>query len=122
MARPLSTPAVRQLVKTWAERLRLKDWEIEITLTKPFDDGQRELFGLVTWDCDRRWAHITLDKTQDPVEMESTIIHELLHVVWTGHLRKSGGYSVHEERSIEAITEALYNGYHRRKTCTNVEE
>lgn len=120
MARRVSKTTAEQLLAVWQERLRLQNWTIFLELPEPGDvgltgeTGDLPAIGYTDWDPDRLVATVKLDCALGKVEMEMTLIHELVHLVISGHTRDSG-YDVNDERRVESLTEALYFGWSRRK-------
>lgn len=103
---------VRSAAAYWAERLRLNDWEITVQFAPTETMDSHESDGLAMWSAEHRTAVILLRRKQD--DLEQTIVHELLHVALQGHVPQTASdtYDVAEERSINAIADAM-TGFHR---------
>jgi hypothetical protein len=101
---------LQRLVKLWQKRLNLLDWTITAVFTSLNEDenAAKETLGTVFWDSDERIAEISVD----PIcaEVEYTLVHELVHVVNSGHTDYEG-YDVNEERATNTIARALVIGY-----------
>lgn len=102
---------------TWQRRLRLQDWDVELTIQRARDMPEDGLQGFCSQHETKRRAYIAL---VDPVDAdpgwdwEVTLVHELLHVpmseVLKGDYRKSPE-GIAAERFIDAQARALVAGY-----------
>lgn len=104
-----------RICKLWQKRLRLSDWSITIEFCDRIesDTDDQECAGGTGWDSDRREAWVYIKRVDDDWEIITTIIHELLHIVMEGHLICQGGHDVNEERALNAVADALAEGYHQ---------
>lgn len=92
---------LRKECRKWQDLLGLSQWKIELRWATRTE--AKEAQGSAVWHPDEERAWIVVSRTSD---QRATLIHELLHVRWEGH-KPYGGYSVHQERAINAITAAL---------------
>jgi len=97
----------------WQNRLELQDWRIEIVLSKA-SDLKPETLGNVHWDKDRKTAVIrVLDAAEYRLpcrevlnDMESTVVHELVHLELSSLPRPTESRT-DEEHAVNRITDAL---------------
>lgn len=79
---------IATLIEKWQKRLELRDWEIvasivDLKAMKKLIDA--EVDGCIVYEVYRLQAHIyVLNKVED-VELESVILHEMLHIVLSAH-------------------------------------
>src|SRR5690625_2812996 len=107
---------LEQKLKYWQSKLRLNDWKINAQITRDKDMSQRDRLGEVEYNIYKKEAFIRI---LDPVDyddygkqdMENTLVHELLHIHFSGicyHFGKNDDvYNVLEEQAIESITSGL---------------
>jgi hypothetical protein len=99
----------------WVQRLKLNDWTIDAQLVDRVEEPPDEIMetaGACSWDPDRQYAWIQVIQDPDPYEVESTLVHELVHIVQRGHEAPTEyKWDVNEERSVNKLTEALMQGY-----------
>lgn len=82
----MSKRNLRQLLRYWQRRLQLRDWRLEVEVCR-YRDGEH--LGKAEFDLAEKAALIKICRQQDLVDdpistesdQESTLIHELLHVV-----------------------------------------
>jgi hypothetical protein len=119
----LTGEELEQLLDYWVPRLGLQAWKINLKITRAPDLPQDHIQGAATWLASRRAATVHLldprdHRTEEPrlwYDMETTLVHELLHVVfaeWTDRSRSDieGDGTVHSvcvEQPIDQISEAL---------------
>ena len=100
----MNPKTVRRLLNRWAARLRLLDWTISFNIVNRAalmgNNGQTAIHEL------NKNAIISL--TDDDDDVETTIIHELLHLHLYPLTRDADGPVVEEEQAINLIAEALY--------------
>ena len=103
---------IRDAARYWAEKFRLHDWEITVQFGSPKVMDEKESDGLAMWSAEERVAVILLRRKQD--DIERVLIHELCHVLLTGHQPQTSEdkYDVVEERNINTLADALI-GFHR---------
>lgn len=70
----MTKPALAKLCAIWQERLLLQDWGVVAEFSKDLTDC-----GRITWDKSEMTAAIVI-KTDTPEMIESTLVHELLHL------------------------------------------
>jgi hypothetical protein len=70
---------LQQLLTTWQERLRLRDWQL--TLVFEPDANDYDLVGEVAeWNSSLQKANVHIYGRDQAYADETTIVHELLHV------------------------------------------
>ena len=104
---------LNKLVKTWARKLGISDWYIRAEFKSsdemPEDEGR-------CWHYpEYRRAIIDIlqesDRDEESDSIESTVVHELLHIVLGGHkTTREGDYDEMFERGINLVTTALLEG------------
>jgi hypothetical protein len=94
---------VRRATRKWQEILCLRDWRFFVKWGKVKDLARVEAVGLCVWTAEERAAEIVLARRQ--TDLESTLVHEMLHVVLEGHKNYSGRYDVHQERIINGLAQ-----------------
>lgn len=100
----------------WQKKLRLQDWIIDAKIVRQRDMSQPDRVGEISSNLHNKVALISI---LDPVDyddwgkqdMESTLVHELLHLHFAGidyHFGNNDNvYHVLEEQAIESITSGL---------------
>ncbi|MBD8007456.1 hypothetical protein [Bacillus norwichensis] len=109
---------LEQKLKEWQQRLRLQDWIIKVGIVREKQFCVADRAAEVVWTLEKKMASIRildpLDYPEDcmePQDMESSLVHELLHL----HLAplryhfgdKSEIYDTFEEQAIESIAYSL---------------
>ena len=109
-----------RLCRLWKKRLWMKDWTIDVQIAPPTNEllvnvkDEESAWGGAFWYPEAQTAEIRIS-TKCPLEdREETLIHELLHVLVSGH-KPPRAANVHEERAINSLAQALVTGYKRRK-------
>lgn len=103
----------------WKEKLRLQDWEIEVSIRRK-NDMEFDALAIVNWTLSKKMATIrVLDQIDydhscmGVRDMENDLIHELLHLHFApinDHFSNDNDvYSTFEEQAIESITSGLIN-------------
>lgn len=104
----------------WKEVLKLENWDIEISFARMYDLGE-DVYGLNTYDTSLLVSEIKILHPIDrpPCEnfatdfkrdVEFTIVHELLHLVfydWLALAREREGTDFSVERAINSLAKAL---------------
>lgn len=100
----------------WQRKLRLQDWIIDAKIVRQRDMSQPDRVGEISSSIHNKVALISI---LDPIDyddwgkqdMESTLVHELLHLHFSGISYHFGNddnvYHVMEEQAIESITSGL---------------
>lgn len=100
---------LRAIAKQWQANLRLQDWEIKVRwMTKAEKAGEYlNANGFCGWNEQHKFANVVIDR--DGEHIESTVIHELLHILWEGNLplEKTGSNLTHKEIAINTLAELL---------------
>ena len=104
---------VDQALKTWQERLNLKDWKIQAELVHP-NKLEPKTLGNVHWDTDTKQATIGVLSSYEyqlPYQemlddMEFTIVHELVHIELASLPRSDASRRI-EEHTVNELTSAL---------------
>lgn len=96
---------VRRLGRRWQQALRLEDWDIEWRVLP--DEKCPDFWGLCERNSSRQSARITINESVPRDELDTVVVHELLHVsldpVWPTSRRdiEAG------ERAVHRISRAL---------------
>lgn len=119
--------ALPRLARKWIDRFNLHDWRFEFEV-KPFaeinpPESDSVVYSRVVWDPAERTATVEVVEmaTVPPewrcgVTLEELVVHELLHVVLSGHTAPDGD-DMHAERAVRVLTKCLVKtGSKRRKT------
>jgi hypothetical protein len=98
----------------WQHRLALEDWNITVTVSRVADLKPRTL-GNIHWDLKTRTATI---RVLDPADytltgaamlrdIETTVVHELVHLTLAPMLDRTDANRSAEENAVNRITENL---------------
>lgn len=93
----------------WADRLNLREWSIKVQFgsKRSIHRGLGfDAYGCIEWDTEALTAAITLQRGCK--DQESTLVHELLHLVLEGH-GEVKDHDANTERAINRIAAALVN-------------
>lgn len=105
----MTKPALVKLTALWQERLLLQDWGVTVEFDKEISYEGREVQGRVEWDAREMTARVLL-RPAEPEVVESTLIHELLH------LRLFKVRVTEEvELVINLLARAFMKAHHRKK-------
>ena len=104
---------VAQRLKTWQDRMNLKDWDIRVELVRA-DRLEPKTLGNIHWDTDVKSAIIMVLSPRDyklpfkPMleDMEFTVVHELVHLELASLPRSDASRRV-EEHAVNEIATAL---------------
>ena len=118
MSESLKAKAVRGWLRKWQKRLRLQDWDIEVSVVKSLDVVDGAPIGYVQHDYTGKVAHIQLvDPKYYPEaypfpldDAEAVLVHELGHVLMA-ELRASKKRSEREMREdyvVDVYADALF--------------
>jgi hypothetical protein len=96
---------VREKLALWQNRLKLQDWNITLEISHP-GDLRRGTLGNIRWDAEKKTARIRVLSASEyhaPLratlqDMELTVVHELIHLEFSGVTRNE------ESRSAESRT------------------
>lgn len=82
-----SDAQLRRLGRYWQRRLGLPHWSITYTFEELVEGG----LGFSRWDPHTQEATVKISPTLNLERykdrgVEATLIHELLHIVWQGHM------------------------------------
>jgi hypothetical protein len=92
----LTQDQAQKLLDYWQEKLRLRDWEIDVEVVKPMEIDDD--FGRTHIYSDKRVAKIFVTSPDDRVhgdlashglDPEKTLVHEMLHI-WFDHAGADG--------------------------------
>lgn len=109
---------VRQKLVLWQNRLKLQDWNISLVVSHPADLRPGTL-GNIRWDADDKTARIRVLSASDyhtPFQatledMEFTVVHELIHLEFSGVTRNEESRSAEsrtaEEEAVNRMAETL---------------
>lgn len=106
---------LRTLCNYWQRTLRLADWEVRVKFGRSRDlvVGDGVAWGRISVQPDHRAAEMLILHPEDHHnaegrgEIESTIVHELLHIFFDSVNSAEKGHSTPEEQAINAIANAL---------------
>lgn len=106
-----------RLCRLWTKRLKLTDWRVRLhILARGADSNFEKYDGWIDWHQDRREADLTLASDLTGRDLEEIIVHELCHLLISGHLPATPKYNVNEERAVCTLAEVLINAYRGPKT------
>ena len=104
---------VKKIGKIWEKRFNLISWKIKYSI-KPLNDA----YGTCIWDNINQTAKIVINSRHNDKPhtepLESTIIHELLHIVIKGHV-KYDEQTVREENVVVLLEDIIYKGYNSKR-------
>jgi hypothetical protein len=116
--RSLAESYLQQRLVRWQDRLELKDWTVSLVLSHP-TELRRGTLGNVHWDAEKKTAMIRVLNASDYgrpfraalVDMEFTIVHELVHLELTSlthnfKSRSEESFS-EEEQAVNRVSDAL---------------
>ena len=103
------------LCALWQKRLRLQDWDVTVRFAAWHELKGGERGGQVNWAVAERAAAIDLSRPDDvppdllcPYDVETTLVHELLHLTMIGMATAAGSPEEKaEEQAVNAISRAL---------------
>jgi hypothetical protein len=106
---------VTEALRTWQQRLDLKDWNIHVELVRP-DALEPKTLGNVHWDLNTKHATIdvlsaydyTLPTPEMLNDMEFTVVHELVHLHLASLPRSEASVRT-EEHVVNELARALLN-------------
>lgn len=100
---------LRSLCDYWVNRLNLKEWYISVRWATKEESKVHQ--GGCKWNTEELKAAVYISHNGNAnVEVEETLVHELLHVVLDGHIDfDDWKYDVNRERAINRIAAALVN-------------
>jgi hypothetical protein len=106
---------VSEALRTWQQRLDLKDWNIRVELVRP-NALEPKTLGNVHWDLNTKSATIdvlsaydyTLPTPEMLNDMEFTVVHELVHI-HLASLPRSDASVRTEEHVVNELARALLN-------------
>jgi hypothetical protein len=106
---------VGQALRTWQERLNLRDWDIHVQLVRPSALEPKTL-GNIHWDTNTRQATIDVLSSYDYTlptpemlnDMEFTVVHELVHL-HLASLPRTEASRRNEEYVVNQFARALLN-------------
>lgn len=110
----MTLATLRRLTKLWQKRLKLQDWKLDVRFAADMADTSA---GECWWHPDNRTAEIhILPPHIIEDDIEETLVHELLHVLYEGHAwNTEDSLSVHQERAHNQAAAALVSAYSRKK-------
>jgi hypothetical protein len=106
-------PFLRAKVALWKQRLKLQDWSVSVIVSAPSELRPGTL-GNIHWDPDKKTAVIRVlgaasgdaPSQASLMDMEDTIVHELIHLELAS-LPKTDSSRSEEEFAVDHITAAL---------------
>lgn len=111
----MTLATLRRITKLWQKRLKLQDWKINVRFNASI--ASENAAGMADWHPDNRTAEIDiLPPHLIADDIEETLVHELLHVLYEGHTWYTEDLrSAHQERALNQTTAALVSAYSRKK-------
>lgn len=102
----LSKAQINTLVRRWQKKLGLADWKITVVLASTADeiDG---CAGTILWETEYHSATMTLAAELSRADLEETVIHELLHLLFEGHKSATSRYDAMYERGLNTLSAIL---------------
>jgi hypothetical protein len=106
---------IEQALRTWQERMSLKDWNIDVRLVRA-GALEPDTLGNIHWDSNIKKASIEVLSSYDyPLstpamldDMEFTVVHELVHLDLAS-LPRSKASRRNEEHAVNQLANALLN-------------
>lgn len=98
---------LRKCAARWQEALNLREWKIRVDWgTGDESPESGPVVGCCQWNAEELQAKIHI--TRGSVSQEETLVHEMLHIVYQGHLEAvPEEYDVHLERALNRTAAAL---------------
>ena len=101
----------------WQEKLRLRDWLVQVHIKREKDFTQDNSNAYVHYNINNKSAFITIMDPRDfddwlPQDMEWLLVHELLHLHFAPMHTNKNEISI--EQAIESITYGLVHLYRGR--------
>jgi hypothetical protein len=93
----------RALAREWQKVLGVAHWKIHVRWAKP-GDRVDDCYGCCEWFTEEANAAVILNRSRAD---EETIVHELLHVAFEGHLSDSKPYDPLYEQAINRLAKVL---------------
>jgi len=108
-----ATAFVTQRLNLWQKRLKLQDWHLSVTLARASELKPKTL-GNIHWDTPAKTASIRVLALEDyklpyeqaVLDMEFTVVHELVHLQLSSLPRSEASRSI-EERAVNQLTQAF---------------
>jgi hypothetical protein len=102
-------------LRTWQERLNLRDWNLRVQLVHPNALEPRTM-GNIRWDTDTKEATISVLSSYDYKmpwldmldDMEFTVVHEMVHLHLASLPRSEASRRI-EEHAVNELARALLN-------------
>lgn len=107
----MTPKSLNKLLKVWQERLKLRDWAIDLRLVdgKEFDSAGQS--GETCLRLIFKEADIKVKAGLSNEDTELTLVHELVHVLFGGLQPPEGLQEVLFETGVEACARALIAGH-----------
>lgn len=110
----ITTEQLRDLCAEWQARLGLQAWQIGIALAKHYE-MELQCQGECSWTLDKLQAYIRILDPADyepnetfPQDIEKTIVHELLHLMFAPFHCDVGTKEWHlQHQAIELLSRAM---------------
>jgi hypothetical protein len=102
-----------KLRREWQPLLGLAGWDIKVRWAKAvdFEEGSidQDCAGSIMWQTEYKSATLLLNKAhiEDYHEMDTTLVHELLHLLLEGNRPHTGKYDPLYEHALNVIAEQL---------------
>jgi len=111
--RQIAASFIQERLAVWQERLKLKDWQVSIVMTRRSDLKPKTL-GATHWDKNKKCASISVLDPSDynlPFrdilnDLELTVVHELVHLDLAALPRSEASRS-NEEHAVNRLADAL---------------
>jgi len=109
----LAKTFVEQKLRSWQERLNLREWNLQVKLV-PSNALEPKTLGNIRWDLDKKEATIGVLSTKDYTlqgqemldDMEFTIVHEMVHLHLASLPRSEASRRI-EEHAVNELAKAL---------------
>jgi len=96
---------LRKVAEFWIDIFNLREWKIEIRWGTKKE--MRDAVGLNYYSVEELKSEILIAKDQTDAELESTLIHELLHLIFDGHKLPDDNYDPLHERALNRTAESF---------------
>ncbi len=127
----ISQVQVERWTKAWQKRLALEDWDVSVQMVRA-SELRPETLGSLRWNSTAHTAIMRvlsptdydLPATEIPLDVEYTVVHELIHLQLAVLPRDAANKAI-EERVVSRIAEALLSlqtgpGYRQRRDVVHL--
>jgi hypothetical protein len=103
----MTAKQVRPILRKWQRLLCLNQWKIRVQFGDLKSESNEQLDGCICWSGEYRDAFISIHKDALPADLESTVIHELCHLLLEGHLSAPRDYNSSYEFGLNTLSDLM---------------